>query len=131
MATFDWKLLGKDLKKSLPSSSLQVATEGRSVAVFLHSSIAAIIIHLPKTEELPESLCISLRASCPPIESGIISVVCSNFRNIEYDEYFEIDYASRKLYGHEALRFAWAHGSDFVEPSDDDTFMTTQILQPN
>ena len=131
MSDFDWKTLSKRLKKSLPTSSMTISGKGSSAAVFLHSSIVAILMHLPKTPDLPEAIGVSLRASCPPVESGIISIVCSSMSHIEFDEYFEIDYSGRKVFGHEALRFAWAHGGDFVEPSDDDTFMTKQILQPH
>jgi hypothetical protein len=131
MAEYKWDKIGDALKKALPEITVIAAKDNSSAVVFLHSTSAAILMYLPRTEETREALGISFRASCPPIPCGMISIICSMFLPIEYDEYFEVDKTGKKLYGNEALRFAWSTSSSFVNSSDEHFFMNKQILQPN
>ena len=131
MAEYKWDKVGDALKIALPELTLIPAKDNSSAVVFLHSTSAAVLIYLPKTDETREAMGISFRASCPPIPVGMISIVCSMFLPIEYDEYYEVDKSGKKLYGNDALRFAWSSSGAFVEPADDQAFMNKQFLQPN
>lgn len=131
MAKYDWKPIEKSLKKTIPACTVKIQDKSDSALVFSHSALLAVIMYLPKTEDLGAGIGISLRASCPPVEAGVISAVCASHSPIEFDEYFEFDRTGQKVYGPAALHLAWSRSSDFVSPSDKDKFMDNQISQPN